>query len=239
MPNPSTLGRRMLLFSAILGSAVVILFGIALTVDLPRSGPAGDLDATAAALDLRATEISIAATRLVEPGVGFAPSTNGTGPLATPRTFVAQPEGGRENPIPPGDEVVAVDGLRIRISAVDFDAWDRVQAANQFNDPPAEDERMVLVRVEAHNLRWESDEPRWVDDSDFRVVGEKGVVYEPFASASRCGVIPDELDFEIFEGATVEGNICVRLPKDEEDLLLIYRPDSSWDRGVVYFRLQD
>ena len=52
-----------------------------------------------------------------------------------------------------------------------------------------------------------------VSESDFKLVGDNRVVYVPYDES--CGVIPDELDGEVFGGGRLEGNICFQVPDDE------------------------
>ena len=145
----------------------------------------------------------------------------------------------RQSPVPWGQSWPTPDGLVIRVVGVDLDAWPRVLAENQFNDPPAEGMRMVMVSVEVTNQDGDAETPRKIDDSDYRVVGDRGVIYSSFDSITRCGVIPDELDWELFPAATVTGNVCVMLPQDEGELRLIYKPGSDWGEEVVYFDLAE
>jgi hypothetical protein len=129
--------------------------------------------------------------------------------------------------------------LIIRVLGVDFDAWERVLAENQFNDPPDAGMRMLMAEVEVTNANGDANTPRTIDDSDYRVVGDRGIIYKPFDSATRCGVIPNELDRELFLNATITGNICVVVPQDEGELRLIYNPNYEWDEQVVYFDLTE
>ena len=61
-----------------------------------------------------------------------------------------------------------------------------------------------------------------VSESDFSLIGENRVVYEPFDYT--CGVIPNELDGEIYAGGRIQGNICFEIPEDEGALVLIHEP---------------
>jgi hypothetical protein len=201
---------------------------------------ARSLRATADALDERATEIAVAATRLASGEQSAGIGTPSAPPLGQPAVQPVQQENGtsRESPVPLGQPWSTPDGLVIRVLFVNFDAWEVVVAENQFNDPPADGMRMVLTEVEVTNAAGDANLPRKVDDSDYRVVGDRGI-YSSYGSETRCGVIPNELDWELFKDATITGNICVVVPKDEGSLRLIYKADYEWDNQVIYFDLAE
>lgn len=223
--------RQVLRFLVILGLVVIPLVFFAGT-NRGEETPyrAADLRATAAALDERATEVAAAATQLAP--VAVARSAAAT--VAPPRTL----PGSRSAPIAFGDRFTASDGLEVRVFAVDFDAWAVVQAENQFNQPPEAGMRMILVSLEVTNhARAYVDVPRSVRTSRFRLVGNRGIVYAPFESNNRCGVIPDEMNWELFTGATVSGNVCVQTPSDESEFHLVYLPGTGWQEDGVFFAL--
>ena len=58
--------------------------------------------------------------------------------------------------------------------------------------------------------------------SDFSLIGENRVVYEPFDH--DCGIIPNELDGEVYGGGKIQGNICFEIPEDEGGLIIIHEP---------------
>lgn len=229
--------ERIILFVAIIGLSMI------LAALLHAIGPgaegnrltARDLRATADALDEWATEIAAAATRL-SPAVSTSQLETPV-PLPSDNDPPGTPAASRPSPVPLGQAWPTADGLIIRVLAVDFDGWQRVLAENQFNNPPAEGMRMLIVGVEVTNGTDDAATPRKIDSSDYRIVGDRGIIYTPFETDTRCGVIPSELDREIFPGATVTGNICVVAPQDEGQLQLIYKPDYGWDDQVVYFSL--
>jgi hypothetical protein len=116
---------------------------------------------------------------------------------------------------------------------VDFnpDAWPVVLAENQFNDPPAPGNRMIIVGVGVTNVGAD-DEPAWISDADFYFVGSHNVLYSTFGEESRCGVIPDELAEELFRGGHAEGNVCFQIPIDEADLRLLY--EYAWNEHIFF-----
>ena len=57
---------------------------------------------------------------------------------------------------------------------------------------------------------------------DFRLVGSSAIIFSSFEQS--CGVIPDDLDAELFLGGMVEGNVCFEIPESETDLILFYDP---------------
>ena len=237
MQRKSSMRERIILFVAIVGLSM-ILAALLYAVRPQEEGSrltARSLQATAQALDERATEIAVAATRLA-PVASSNPAL--TPSLPSPGSSTpTHPVTSRQSPVPWGQTRLTADGLVVRVLDVDFDAWPRVQAENQFNDPPAEGMRMLMVGVEVTNATDDTLTPRTIDDSSYRIVGDRGIIYSPFETETRCGVIPDSLDWEVFAGATVTGNVCVIVPEDEGQLQLIYKPDYGWDGQVLYFDL--
>ena len=98
--------------------------------------------------------------------------------------------------------------------------------------------RMILISLEVTNhAHAYVDVPRSVRSSSFRLVGSRGVVYAPFETNNRCGVIPDEMNWELFTGATVSGNVCVQTPADESEFRLVYLPGAGWQEDGIFFAL--
>ena len=53
---------------------------------------------------------------------------------------------------------------------------------------------------------------------DYSLIGDNRVVYTTFENS--CGIIPDELNAELFAGGRAEGNICFQIPVAERELVL-------------------
>ncbi len=108
----------------------------------------------------------------------------------------------------------------------------RYSPKTNFNDPPAEGNRFFMVRVEVNNP---SDALQSVDINtyDFELIGDNRVVYTQFNE--DCGIIPDEIDREIFPGGRIEGNVCFEIPQEERGLILIHQPGySAEDRRFLW-----
>lgn len=236
--SQTSMQSRVILFVAIVGLAMIVAALLFAALPAPEDSQltARHLRATADALDVRATEIAEAATRLVA-GPRPDPAQTPAPPLPVPENPSASRATSRQSPVALGESRPTADGLLIRVLEVDFDAWERVLAENQFNDPPAEGMRMVMAKVEVTNSGGDPNTPRNISYGDYRMVGERGIVYTPFESTTRCGVIPEELDWQLFRDATITGNVCVVIPADESELRLIYQPGYEWNDQVVYFDL--
>jgi hypothetical protein len=124
------------------------------------------------------------------------------GPTTTPLL-----QGTPENPLPIGTEVTVGD-WRVKVNAVDTDAWDVVHAENQFNEAPAAGRSFVLFGVTATNTG-DSEGTPWLDLT-FKVVGSDGTEFGAITQ-DFCGVIPDSLfnAGAAAPGATVTGNSCI------------------------------
>ena len=116
------------------------------------------------------------------------------------------------------------NGLQIEVVSVEEDGWPLVQAYNQFNEPPLPGKRMLLVTIRVSKVEDAGKEPVTVDEADFKVVGERGVVYTTYGDETRCGVVPDALGGVVTPEHSLSGAICVQVPKDEKGFVLIYEP---------------
>ena len=156
-------------------------------------------------------------------------------PTPEPTSTATQPPlGTRANPIPRGQKWLASTGWEIVVLDFNPDAWPVVQAENRYNDPPRTGNRMVMARVGVTNVSVER-QPGIISKSWFALQGSRNLVYRPFDSPYRCGVIPDELLDEVFIGEYVEGNVCFQIPLDETGLRLIYDPIVD---DYTYFAVQ-
>ena len=130
----------------------------------------------------------------------------------------------------------------MQITAVDLDAWPEIQARNSANDPPAEGRRYVMWTLAVENKRGNPDVSEDADEGDFSAV-VSGVRYETFSFEHWCGIIPSELDHDLFLGGKAEANVCFSLPEDDSNITLMYDVDHTdangneidsevWFRGV-------
>ena len=142
-------------------------------------------------------------------------------PISTP-TPATMPSPGftLDNPLSAGEILHSSDGTEIRVLGVVEDARRQVAGENQFNDPPKEGKRFYMISVEVSYPSGSGSVT--VSDSDFSLIGANRVVYEPFDY--DCGVIPNELDGEVYGGGRIQGNICFEIPEDEGDFILIHEP---------------
>ena len=165
------------------------------------------------------------------------PSERTPGPTRTPTPEATPtPVAGRSrsNPNPLGQTTVVPPGWEITVLDVNGDAWSVVLAENQFNDPPEEGYRMVLITVRATNAQTGEETDR-ISYGDFALVGSRNQVYQTFERS--CGVTPNDLGAELFPGGTVEGTVCFQAGVDETNLILIAEP--SWDtEDRRYFALE-
>ncbi len=170
------------------------------------------------------------------PTSGATPSRGST--PSTGATTSASPVvgGNRSSPTRLGQPAtVDNDKWQVTVVRTNFDAWLAVKAANQFNDPPAANEKMVLVTVRVKNVSKSSDAEN-IDDFSFAMTGSRNQLYTPYSEKTSCGVIPNELDANLFAGGETEGNVCFKVPSDETGLLLVW--DSNFGRNLTFFALQ-
>ena len=125
-----------------------------------------------------------------------------------------------DNPLSAGEVLQGFDGTEVRVLGVVEDARQQVAEENRFNAPPKDGKRFYIIFIEFSYPSGSGSVT--VSDSDFNLIGENRVVYEPFEHT--CGVIPNELDGEIYGGGKIQGNICFEIPEDEGGLILIHEP---------------
>jgi hypothetical protein len=135
-------------------------------------------------------------------------------PTPTPTPLPGETAG---NPLPLGVAKRGFDGWEVFVARADFDAVQEVLARNPLNEPPADGNTFVIVRLSATNREAQpdagSDTTEFSPGSTFQLVGD-GENYYSFDNEG-CGVIPDGfvfLDNPQPRGGTVEGNICFHVP---------------------------
>lgn len=122
-------------------------------------------------------------------------------------------EGTRENPLPPG-VTFAVGEYEVQLGKTDTNANDVIAAENEFNEPPADGRRFVMVKATVTYTGDASGTP-WLDLS-FSFYGSDG---NTFGSAmdDYCPLIPNPLEDlnEMFPDASATGNVCVSVPEGQ------------------------
>lgn len=136
----------------------------------------------------------------------------------------------RTSPIPYGQRFQA-GVLDMQITAVDNDAWPEIQAENRFNNPPPDGKLFLMWTLNVWNIRGSHNENESINDFDFKLIGNQEILYRPFVSGVRCGIIPNELRGQLFREDAVTGTICFAVPIGEigSGLTLRYEKDQSTD----------
>lgn len=150
--------------------------------------------------------------------------------------------GTRSNPLPFGDTITVKQNIyddsynryaaSIEITLHDTirgeEAWSIIQKENPYNDPAKEGFEHVLIKVKGFLKDAETDDDSLLFSSwDFDFVSDEGEVYD-YAS----GVIPDELQKELYNGGTAEGYIHGEV-KEGDDFKVSY--DSTEGSPVFFF----
>jgi len=160
-------------------------------------------------------------------------------PTPTPKG----PDGTRQSPLPMGPEGTIYDddtgatlGVTITQMVRGDEAWQRIQAANMFNDPPSAGNEYMLIYVVIHYLKATGGKTytAWLDadieylDSGGRLLSSAGVV-EPEPSLRDA---PD-----IYEGGTAEGWYSFEVPAGDNSLLVAF--DLGYrGQGGLWFTLE-
>ena len=139
-----------------------------------------------------------------------------------------------DNPVAAGEVLRSMDGTEIVVTGIVEDATDLVMETNQFNDPPKPGNRFYMVTVAVSYASGTGSLN--VAESDYSLIGDKRVVYTPFEDS--CGVIPDELDAELFPGGQAEGNACFQVEADDSNFVLIHEPFLSFTNERRFLELE-
>ena len=111
------------------------------------------------------------------------------------------------------------------------EAWQRIQSANQFNNPPTAGNEYVAVLVRA---RYEGEGEEDIDQFDFRITGSRG-------RADRVAFVIDLdpwLDYTLQAGGEVEGWVTFEVGEAESQLMLIFDRFRVFDDVPVFLALR-
>lgn len=159
-----------------------------------------------------------------------APATTVASTGEADTTVAAPPgKGSIEDPYGIGEGIVVqyTDGptgqLRtwnVEVLGAARDITQAVLDENQFNDRPDDGQRFVGAPIRVTYVSGPA--PASLFELTFKAIGPSGEVLTTFDPS--CGVIPDALDTfaELFEGGSVEGNVCwAATPGDADDLTML------------------
>lgn len=149
---------------------------------------------------------------------GWRPNT-GDGP---PRSQIATPEPptshglSRAEPVPLG-AAVAAGPVELRVSEVliGADAVTALLAAAATNVEPLDGLTYVAVKLQARNT---GSKPLWLDNDDFALTGDSGLVHRYLGAQPPDPV----LDLVLGPGEASEGWVAFGMPSDEASLLLLF-----------------
>ena len=144
----------------------------------------------------------------------------------------------RDSPLGVGRTGI-VGNYEVTVLSVTPDATDLVEQENEFNDPPGPGEQFFIARVSVTYTGSDTGNPS--SDLNFQSVGDSSASYDQFAN--YCGVIPDAPFLtvtELFEGGSVEFNVCWAIDSEDEDSLVMYVEDFlDFDGEPTWFSLED
>jgi hypothetical protein len=144
----------------------------------------------------------------------------------------------RTQPAPQGEMVTTENWQVMVLDVIRGDAAvQRIQEANQFNEPAPEGMEYVAVKLRVHHIG--TDEPDHAEHVSgtglVRITGEKNVVYE---HASAVDPAP-ALDASLFHGGATEGWTVLHVAQDEQQLALIFQPLFSFSDDETRFLALD
>ncbi|MCA9972941.1 MAG: hypothetical protein KC425_22140 [Anaerolineales bacterium] len=176
-------------------------------------------------------------------GCGQAQTAVPPAPTLTPQALfpfpTAAPGGGlpgssRANPLPP-TATVTLPRWRVRLQPAQVfrgdAAWQRLQAANQFNEPPGDDWEYVLLRLAVEYLAVDTN----AASISIHLTGDANVLHYSFDT----DVVPPEpwLQTHLEAGAVSDGWEAFRVRRDEGNLMLAIADSSGRAEPPVYLAL--
>lgn len=143
-------------------------------------------------------------------------STDSASPSPSPSdTSEATVEGTRDNPYPLGSTISSAD-WSVTVNSFTADATSQVLAANQFNEAPAQGSVYALANV---TITYTGDSSGYARETGIAFVTDQGNVVN---SSDSLAVAPDAIGMdELYQGASVTGNVVFEIPSDASGLLRI------------------
>lgn len=162
---------------------------------------------------------------IYDPGVGASPSWLAVEEISKPivKPIEAVPgaaERGPKKGAPAAlsEAVLSDQGMEVTVLGIKRNAWPAIHEMNQFNEKPADGREYVLTEIQARYVEGR-EQARRVSSTDFRITGEKGVIYERPSLA-----IENELNVELFREGEYTGYLAFEVAEGEQGLILIYDP---------------
>jgi len=113
-----------------------------------------------------------------------------------------------------------------------YEAFSIIQAANMFNEPPADDEEVILAKfkVEVVNAT-DIDKQYTASYYSFDLVSSQGKDYEHYS------VVMPEPDFsaQLFQGASNEGWVAFKVKKDDLKPLIVFEKNYDGTGGKWFY----
>ena len=131
----------------------------------------------------------------------------------------------RSSPAPFGETVITEDWeVEVKEVMRGDEAWQMIQSASSYSDPPEEGMEYVLVKVWVRNIGT-SDSAGDMDGYSFKSTGSSNTLHDtPSVFAPE-----PELDVDLFSGGVYEGWIALSAAEGETNLMAVFIPWTDWD----------
>jgi hypothetical protein len=158
-------------------------------------------------------------------------------PIEAEPTQSPPPGSSRFTPAPFG-ATVATDKWQVTVLEVirGDEAWQMVQATNQFNEAPGEGMEYVAVKVRVEYITTDqAAETTRVSDAWLKATGEANVLYD------NPSVVDPEpaLDADLFPGGQAEGWATLQAAQGEGGLVAVFKPLFAFtDKNTMFLSLE-
>lgn len=141
-----------------------------------------------------------------------------TTPTFTPTPTLVLPGKSRQKPIALGQTLHTDYGVNLEVLSLNYDAWGDNAFLNQFNSPPEDGMKYVLVDVKVEVVDGYLEDSFDISFNEFGAVAS-GVVYEGYCSNALAMEL---LGLQLYNEGKSSGVLCFEVPREEQGLTLFY-----------------
>lgn len=148
--------------------------------------------------------------------------------------------GTREEPLPIGSEVDLGNGWRVKVLSADIgpSAGEAVAAANQFNEPPKDGMRYIVVNLSATFAgRTDVSTETPFFGFEYSAFGSANVERDGFGAMAVAPAPELDTLSELAAGGEASGNVVLTVGADETDLVLRLQPSLTFDATESWIAL--
>jgi hypothetical protein len=144
----------------------------------------------------------------------------------------------RDNPVSFGTSFLTKEGFQIKVKQLTKgkEAWDILEEANEYNDPPEDGMQYILITLSVKNIS-SKEEPSNISYTDFDYVGSSNKkIGNEFVVQPDDGIY-QELEGNLYHGGKITGSVVFCVPKNDTKMMLIWS-QSYLQEDMIYFEVK-